>query len=37
MRNLLERDWLPLAAIASLYLLGSAIAPPVERLLGIWS
>lgn len=37
MHNLLERDWFPLVAIASLYLIGSAIAPPVERLLGIWS
>lgn len=37
MRSLISRDWLSLAAIASLYLLGSAIAPPVERLLGIWS
>ncbi len=30
-------DWLPLAVLASFYLLRSAIAPPVERLMGLWS
>jgi len=30
-------DWLPLAVLASFYLLGSAIAPPVERLIGLWA
>lgn len=37
MRNLLARDWLPLVVLVSFYLLGSAIAPPVERLMGLWS
>lgn len=30
-------DWLPLAVLALFYLLGSAIAPPIERLLGLWA
>lgn len=30
-------DWLPLAALAALYLLAGAIAPPVERLMGLWA
>lgn len=37
MRNLLARDWLPLVVLASFYLLGSAIAPPLERLMGMWA
>lgn len=30
-------DWLPLVVLATFYLLGSAIAPPVERLIGLWA
>lgn len=30
-------DWMPLAVLAALYLLASAVAPPIERLMGMWS
>lgn len=30
-------DWFLLAALAALYLLAGAVAPPVERLMGLWS
>lgn len=30
-------DWHALAAIAALYLLAGAIAPPIERLVGLWA
>lgn len=30
-------DWFLLASLAALYLLTGAIAPPVERLMGMWS
>ncbi|AIO43997.1 hypothetical protein DM44_4817 [Burkholderia cepacia] len=32
-----KRDWTPFVALAAFYLLAGAIAPPVERLMGLWS
>lgn len=29
--------WMPLALLGALYILASAIAPPVEALVGAWS
>ena len=33
----MHRDWIPLCVIAGLYLLAGAVAPPIERLMGVWS
>lgn len=33
----MNRDWIPLSVIAALYLLAGAVAPPIERLMGMWS
>lgn len=30
-------DWFPLALLAALYVLAGAIAPPIERLMGMWA
>jgi len=30
-------DWHALAALAALYLLAGAIAPPIERVIGLWA
>lgn len=30
-------DWMPLAVLAALYLLAGAVAPPIERLVGVWA
>lgn len=32
-----RRDWAPLVALATFYLLAGAIAPPLERLMGVWA
>lgn len=33
----MNRDWIPLCVIGTLYLLAGAVAPPIERLMGVWS
>lgn len=33
----MNRDWIPLCVIGALYLLAGAVAPPIERLMGVWS
>ncbi|MDN7763017.1 MULTISPECIES: hypothetical protein [Burkholderia cepacia complex] len=30
-------DWAPLVALAAFYLLAGAVAPPIERLMGMWA
>ncbi len=30
-------DWFALAVLAALYVLAGAIAPPLERLVGVWA
>lgn len=32
-----KHDWAPLVVLAAFYLLAGAIAPPVERLMGMWA
>ncbi len=31
----MNRDWIPLCVIAGFYLLASAVAPPIEALMGV--
>lgn len=33
----MNRDWISLCVIASLYLLAGAVAPPIEALMGVSS
>ncbi|WP_196486850.1 hypothetical protein [Burkholderia anthina] len=32
-----KRDWAPLVTLAAFYLLAGAVAPPLERLMGVWA